>query len=81
MCGSHILVATAAEAQDVVARLAAGEEFADVLRRSPLDGSADRAATWAVSSRRVYVPEFAAAARSRGRGADRPGVESSSASM
>ena len=60
-CASHILVATEAEAQDVVARLEAGEEFADVALEVSLDGSSANGGDLGCQAPEQYVPEFAEA--------------------
>lgn len=62
VCAAHILVATEAEAQDVVARLEAGEEFADVATEVSIDGSADGGGDLGCQAAGGYVPEFATAA-------------------
>ena len=64
VCGSHILVATEAEAQDVSDRLAAGEDFADVAAEVSIDGSADSGGDLGCADPSQYVPEFAAAIQS-----------------
>ncbi len=60
-CASHILVATETEAQDVVARLEAGEEFADVALEVSLDGSSANGGDLGCQAPEQYVPEFAEA--------------------
>lgn len=61
VCGSHILVATAAEADDVVARLDAGEDFGEVATEVSIDGSADAGGDLGCSDPAQYVEEFSAA--------------------
>lgn len=61
VCGSHILVATEAEAQDVVARLEAGEPFADVAIEVSTDGSAASGGDLGCADPAQYVPEFSEA--------------------
>jgi hypothetical protein len=61
LCGSHILVASEAEAEDVVARLDAGEDFAEVAAEVSLDGSADSGGNLGCAAPSDYVPEFAEA--------------------
>jgi parvulin-like peptidyl-prolyl isomerase len=61
VCGSHILVATEVEAQDVEARLAAGEEFADVAAEVSIDGSADSGGDLGCADPAQYVAEFSEA--------------------
>ncbi len=60
-CASHILVATEAEAQDVVERLEAGEEFADVALEVSIDGSSAAGGDLGCAPPEQYVPEFAEA--------------------
>ncbi len=64
VCGSHILVATEAEAQDVEDRLAAGEDFATVAQEVSTDGSADSGGDLGCADPAQYVPEFAEAMQS-----------------
>ena len=61
VCGSHILVETQAEAQDVVARLEAGEEFGVVAAEVSIDGSADSGGDLGCADPSRYVPEFSEA--------------------
>lgn len=62
VCGSHILVETEAEAQEVLDRLEAGEEFADIAMEVSLDtGSGAEGGDLGCSAPARYVPEFAAA--------------------
>jgi len=61
VCGSHILVETEAEAQDVVARLGAGEQFADVAIEVSIDGSAASGGDLGCADPAQYVPEFSEA--------------------
>ena len=59
---SHVLVPTQAEAEDVIARLDAGEDFADVATEVSQDpGSAANGGSLGLSPRGSYVPEFEAA--------------------
>lgn len=59
---SHILVPTEAEAQDVIARLDAGEDFADIATEVSQDpGSAQAGGSLGLAPRGSYVPEFEAA--------------------
>lgn len=60
VCASHILVATAEEADDVTARLAAGEEFASIAANVSIDpGSGANGGDLGCTSPSNYVPEFA----------------------
>lgn len=59
VCARHILVETAAEAQQAAARLAEGEEFASVANDVSTDPAAGGDLGCAVAGR--YVPEFAEA--------------------
>lgn len=61
VCGSHILVETEAAAQDVVARLEAGEEFGVVAAEVSIDGSADTGGDLGCADPTQYVPEFSEA--------------------
>jgi len=62
VCASHILVATEDEAKDVQARLAAGEDFADVAAEVSIDtGSGENGGSLGCTSAAQYVPEFAQA--------------------
>lgn len=61
VCTAHILVATADEAADVLARLDAGEDFAVVATELSLDtGSGAAGGSLGCASPTTYVPEFAA---------------------
>lgn len=66
-CTSHVLVETRAEADEVVAELAAGAEFADVAAERSIDpGSAERGGALGCAVvgdfRQQYIPEFVEAA-------------------
>jgi parvulin-like peptidyl-prolyl isomerase len=62
VCASHILVATAAEADAVFARLDAGEEFADLAAELSTDtGSGANGGALGCSAPTAYVEPFAAA--------------------
>lgn len=62
VCAAHILVATADEAADVEARLAAGEEFAVIATEVSTDpGSGANGGDLGCSAPSRYVPEFAEA--------------------
>lgn len=64
-CVSHILVATEAEAQSVLDRLADGEEFADLARELSTDpGSGAAGGDLGCAPAANYVPTFAAAVES-----------------
>jgi hypothetical protein len=67
-CASHILVGTADEAQDVLDRLAGGEEFADVAADVSLDGSAANGGDLGCIAPVTYVREFADALLAIGEG-------------
>lgn len=55
----HILVETQAEAQDVIARLEAGEDFAALAQELSLDpGSAEAGGSLGLAPRGSYVPPF-----------------------
>ena len=60
-CASHILVATQAEADDVLTRLEAGEEFAVVAAEVSTDGSSAQGGDLGCSPSENFVPEFATA--------------------
>lgn len=63
VCASHILVATEEEAQDVVARLGAGEEFANLAAELSTDTmSGEQGGDLGCQQAGGYVPEFANAA-------------------
>ena len=63
VCVSHILVATEAEAQDVVGRLAAGEDFGEIAIEVSQDpGSGANGGVLPCGSAGQYVPEFRDAA-------------------
>jgi len=76
VCGSHILVETEAEAQDVVARLEAGEEFGAVAAEVSIDGSADSGGDLGCADPSGYVPEFSEAMASAEVGIPTAPVES-----
>lgn len=62
VCGSHILVETEDEAQDVLDRLESGEEFSDIAMEVSLDPqSGAEGGDLGCSAPGRYVPEFAAA--------------------
>jgi len=61
VCGSHILVETEAEAEDVEARIEAGEEFADIAAEVSIDGSADSGGDLGCADPAQYVAEFSEA--------------------
>jgi foldase protein PrsA len=62
VCASHILVETEAEAQDVLDRIAAGEEFSDLAAELSLDtGSGAEGGDLGCAAPSRYVEEFAAA--------------------
>lgn len=61
VCGSHILVETEAEAQDVMTRLDDGEVFADVAMEVSIDGSAAGGGDLGCADPAQYVPEFSEA--------------------
>jgi foldase protein PrsA len=62
VCGSHILVETEAEAQEVLDRLEDGEEFADLATELSLDtGSGEAGGDLGCADPTGYVPEFAEA--------------------
>jgi peptidyl-prolyl cis-trans isomerase C len=61
-CASHILLATAQEAQQVIVRLGRGEKFADLARELSQDpGSRDRGGVLGCEPRGAYVASFEAA--------------------
>jgi parvulin-like peptidyl-prolyl isomerase len=63
VCGAHILVATEAEAQEVLTRLEAGEQFADLATELSTDtGSGAQGGDLGCQAAGGYVPEFATAA-------------------
>ncbi|MEX1125726.1 MAG: peptidylprolyl isomerase [Acidimicrobiia bacterium] len=63
VCAAHILVATEAEAQDVLTRLEGGEEFADLAAELSTDtGSGAQGGDLGCQAAGGYVPEFATAA-------------------
>ncbi len=60
VCAAHILVETAEQADDVVARLAGGEEFAPIAANVSIDpGSGANGGDLGCTSPSGYVPEFA----------------------
>jgi len=60
VCASHILVGSEEEAQDVLARLEAGEDFADLAAELSLDtGSGANGGELGCDTPARYVPEFA----------------------
>lgn len=62
LCGSHILVETEAEAQDVLTRIDGGEEFTDLAAELSLDpGSGAQGGDLGCTSPDQYVPEFSEA--------------------
>lgn len=62
VCAAHILVETAEQADDVVARLAGGEEFAPIAANVSIDpGSGANGGDLGCTSPSGYVPEFAEA--------------------
>ena len=76
-CASHILVATEAEAIDVVDRLEAGEEFADLATELSTDtGSGAQGGDLGCSSPDTYVTEFAEALTAAEEGVPTEPVES-----
>jgi len=63
VCASHILVATEAEAQEVLTRIGGGEEFADLATELSTDtGSGAQGGDLGCQVAGGYVPEFATAA-------------------
>jgi parvulin-like peptidyl-prolyl isomerase len=63
VCLQHVLVATAEEAEEVVARLEAGEDFATVAEEVSTDPSAaENGGNLGCAPASQYVPEFAQAA-------------------
>lgn len=60
VCASHILVATQEEADDVVARLATGEDFAAVAAEVSLDTQSPGGALPCPTPAVTFVPQFAA---------------------
>ena len=77
VCASHILVATAEEADAVRARLDAGEEFAAVAIETSLDtGSGQAGGDLGCTVPVTFVPEFAAATMTAELGEIAPAVES-----
>jgi foldase protein PrsA len=62
VCAAHILVETEAEAQEVLDRLEAGEDFADLATELSLDtGSGEAGGDLGCAPPTQYVPEFAEA--------------------
>jgi parvulin-like peptidyl-prolyl isomerase len=57
----HILVETEEEADDAIARIEGGEDFAEVAADVSLDGSGEDGGNLGVAPPSRYVPEFAAA--------------------
>jgi foldase protein PrsA len=77
VCASHILVGTQAAADDVVARLEGGEEFADLATELSADTtSGAQGGDLGCQSAGGYVPEFAAAAMAAELGVATDPVES-----
>ncbi len=61
VCTSHILVATEAEAEEIMTRLDAGEDFAELAAELGTDGTAQEGGVLGCSSPTQYVEPFAAA--------------------
>ena len=61
VCASHILTETADEADEVLARLDAGEDFVTIAGEVSIDGSAAAGGDLGCAAASGYVPEFAEA--------------------
>jgi len=72
LCSSHILVATEAEAEEVVALLAEGADFATLAQERSLDGSGQAGGDLGCGPTMNYVAEFSDGARATGSGVSAP---------